>query len=130
MNEELKYKIWQIVTTVFIAVGIAVAMGSDQPRVAIVVLATGLLLRWMLKARYKAVILVDERTKRIGERAGSTTFWIFLVATALTMVAQLILDSVSIRIPQLKEMMEPLSYIALGIMAVYAVLVRYYSRKM
>ncbi len=130
MDEELKYKIWQIVVAVFVAVGIGVTIESDQPWMAIIILATGLLLRWMLKARYRAVVLVDERTRRISEKAGSATFWVFLVAVALTMVATLILGSVGIGVTALKEAMEPLSYAALAIMAVYTILVKYYSRKM
>jgi uncharacterized membrane protein len=130
MDETIAYKIRRAVVAIFVAAGMGLAVGSNQPLVAIAVVGIGMLMLWMLRARYKAVILVDERIKRIGEKAASTALWFFLVATAFTIMVELMLESVDIGMQQIKEIMEPLSFITIGIMAVYAVLVRYYSSKM
>jgi len=130
MNEELAYKIWRAVITLFVAGGMALAIENNQPWLGIIVLGTGFTMLSMLRNKYKSVVLVDERIKRITEKAASTTLWFFFVATATTAIIELTLETLGYEIIQLKVIMEPLSIITLGVIVVYTILVRYYSKKM
>ncbi len=130
MKKELEYKVARIITTLFVAFGFALGIAQAQTIVSLAVLAAGLVILQVLRARYKSVILSDERTKRINEKAALSTFWFFMISGVLIILSQLILDFAGIEIQQLKAFTEPLSYLILGLMLVHSVLAAYYSRKM
>lgn len=130
MGKELTYKIWRGATAFFVAAGMAFSIVTQQPLAALVVLTTGFLILRMLRAKYREVTLVDERVVRIGEKAASTTFRVFLVSGALIVVSELMLKSISIELIPLEEAIQPLSYAVLVVMAIYWIFQVYYSRKM
>lgn len=130
MRRELSYKIWRVLIGFFVAFGFAFAAVQSQFLVAFAVLAVGFALIHVLQGRYKSIVLSDERTRRIGEKAAQNTIVIFMVGSAAIICTQLILVSVGIEVPQLQAFVEPLSYMILAFMLVYSALSFYYSKKM
>jgi uncharacterized membrane protein len=130
MKRELSYKIGRILTSVFVAAGFAFALVQDQYLVGFAVLAAGFAILQVLRTRYKSVLLSDERTKRISERAAQTTLVLFMVASAVVICSQLVFVSAGIEIPQLQAITEPLSYLILALMLSYSILTFYYQKKM
>lgn len=130
MKKELSYKIWRVLVGFFVAFGFAFAVIQNQFLVAFAIFAAGFALIQVLQARYKSVILSDERTKRIGEKAAQNTLVLFMVGSAAIICSQLILASAGIEIPELQAFVESLSYMILALMLVYSLLSFYYSRKM
>ncbi len=130
LNKEITYKIWRAVTTLFVAFGFGFAIVQNQIVVALGILAAGFAILQVLRLRYKSVILSDERTKSINEKAALGTFVFFMVAGAVIIMSKVILDYVGVNIQPLAAFIEPLSYFILILMLVYSVLALYYSRKM
>jgi uncharacterized membrane protein len=122
--------LWRIIVTFFIAAGFAFAIVQEQILVGLAVLAAGFAILQVLRVRYKSVVLSDERTKRINEKAGLGTFSILMGSGAILIISELILSSAGIESPQLKTFVEPFSYLILGLMLIYTVLTLYYQRKM
>lgn len=94
------------------------------------VFAAGFAILQVLRSRYKSVIVSDERTKSINEKAALSTFVFFMVGGAAIIMSQLILGYIGVTIQPLSAFAEPLSYLILALMLVYSVLTLYYSRKM
>jgi uncharacterized membrane protein len=130
MKKETEYKIMRILTIVFVAFGVAFSVVQEQIILTLVFLIIAVAVNQVLKARYKSVVFADERTKRISEKAGLTTFWFFICAGAGLIILQLILHSLGLENEPLKAFVEPLSYIILALMMIYNILYVYYSRKM
>jgi uncharacterized membrane protein len=130
MNRSTWYVLWRIVVTFFVAAGFGFAIVQEQILVGLAILAAGFAILQVLRVRYKSVVLADERTKRINEKAGLGTFWFFMVSGAILTLLGLVLSYVGIEIQLLKTFVEPLSYLILGLMLVYSILTLYYSRKM
>jgi uncharacterized membrane protein len=117
------------VTSILGTVGIAIIF-KQQLLVAFVILANGFWILWMLRARYKALVLVDERTARIEEKAASAAYALFLVAGWTVILVEYVLEAVGIRIQPFETAVEPLSYALLGLMLAFGIVHSYYSRKM
>jgi uncharacterized membrane protein len=130
VKKETSYKIWRAATTFFVAFGFAFALVQEQIIMALAVLAAGFAILQVLRARYKSIILSDERTKRINEKAAFGTFWVLMVGGAVLIFSQLILNYLGITIEPLASLTEPLSYFILALMLIHSVLTLYYSRKM
>ncbi len=130
MKKELESKVTRALVTIFVAAGFSFAIVQEQIVVAIAVLVAGLAILQVLKARYKSVVLADERTKRINEKAAMNTLTFFMVSSAILIITQLTMNFAKIDIPQLRAFTEPLSYLIIVFMMVYSILTLYYSRKM
>jgi uncharacterized membrane protein len=130
MRREVAYKIWQVFIGFFVSFGFAFAVAQNQFLVALAVLAAGFALIRVLQGRYKSVVLSDERTKLIGEKAAQTTIVILMVGSAVVISAQLILLSLGIQVPWFQAFIEPLSYMILTLMLVYGLVTFYYLKKM
>jgi uncharacterized membrane protein len=130
MKKSISYTIWRIAVTFFVALGFGFAIDQGQILIGLAVLAAGFAILQVLRVRYKSVILADERTKRIAEKATFGTFWVLMVFGTSLILVELTLSYAGIKIPQLSAFVEPLSYIILSLMIVYTCLTVYYSRKM
>ncbi len=130
MKKSISYTLWRIAITFFVALGFGFAIDQGQALIGLAVLAAGFAILQVLRVRYKSVILADERTKRINEKAAFGTFWVLMVFGASLILVELTLSYAGIKIPQLSAFVEPLSYIILSLMLVYTCLTVYYSRKM
>jgi uncharacterized membrane protein len=69
MKKSISYTIWRIAVTFFVALGFGFAIDQGQILIGLAVLAAGFAILQVLRVRYKSVILADERTKRIAEKA-------------------------------------------------------------
>ncbi len=130
MRQELAYKVSRVLLTFFIAVGFGIGVVQEQIIISLAFLAAGFVILQVLRARYKSVLLSDERTKRINEKAALGTFWAFTVSGALLILTELILDYVGLDIPEFRIFTQLLSYMILALMLVYSVLSFYYLKKM
>lgn len=131
MNRRQAYNLSRALTAASIvgAIGIATIF-KQQLLIALVILANGLWILWMLRARYRALVLVDERIARIEEKAASAAYALFLVAGWTVILVEYVLEAVGIRIQPFETAVEPLSYALLGLMLAFGIVYSYYSRKM
>jgi uncharacterized membrane protein len=130
VKKQNEYKILRILTGFFVAFGVAFSIVQNQIILTLAFLVTAIAVNQLLKARYKSVVLADERTTRISEKAGLTTFWFFIFSGAGVIILQLVLSYVGVEYQPLKAFTEQISYVILALMAIYNVLFLYYSRKM
>ena len=130
LDRELLYKISMALVAVLVAAAIGFAVFGNQPFIAIGVLAGGFAFLLVVRGRYRTVVLRDERTSRLGEKAASTTFWIFLLSAAAVIGAEFVLEDLGIGIQSLKSLDEPLGQILIGLMRTYSAVHSYYSRRM
>jgi uncharacterized membrane protein len=130
MNQEKAYKIYRGIVTLFMSAGFSFGIIQEQIVVSLVFLAAGLAIIQVLSSKYKAVVLSDERTKVIGEKAAQNTVLFFILGSSVVICAQLILGSVGIKIAELEAFTQPLSYLVLAFMLVYSIFTFYYSRKL
>ncbi|XHH09279.1 MAG: DUF2178 domain-containing protein [Candidatus Bathyarchaeia archaeon] len=130
MKRETTYKIWRMIVTLFISAGFSFGIIQEQFIVSLAFLAAGLAILQVLRTKYKSVVLSDERTKLIGEKASQNTILCFIVGSSILICVQLVLTSFGIEIQELQAFTQPLSYLILAFMLVYSIFSFYYSRKM
>jgi uncharacterized membrane protein len=130
MDKTRVYRILSALGALLIAAAIGSAMAGGEPIVAVAVLSAGFLILFMLRERFRILVLKDERTSKIGEKAASTTFWLFIACGGLVIVAGLASRNLGYSVRWLEAGIEPLGTILFGLMLAYSAIHYYYSAKM
>lgn len=131
MQKEQTYKIMRIALIIFIAGGIGFAIAIRNLIAGGIIFIIGLFLSIFLRKRYKDIVIADERTRRISEKAFTGAFMIYAVSIGIANLAIVFLESLNLEtINQIKPAIYQLSYAFFIIIALYWVLYIYYQRKM
>lgn len=130
-KKEQSYKIMRIVITILIAAGMGFAIASRNLIGGVMILFTGLFLFLFMKQRYKDVVIADERTRKISEKAIVGAFWIYLVSIVLANIAVIVLGPLDLEIiDQIKPAVTYITYTFFFLVFLYEALRFYYKNKM
>ncbi len=131
MNREQSYKIMRITIGILLVFGMLVAISLRNPIAAAVIFLIGLLLLKLLGDRYRDLVLKDERTLRIGEKALSRAFVIYAVGIGIATIAIVFMEPLNLEIiNQIKPLINQLSYAIFPLFVLFYLLYFYYQRKM
>ena len=131
MKREQSYKILRISIGILMVFGMLVAIYMRNPIAAAVIFLIGILLLKFLGERYRDLVLKDERTQRIGEKALSRAFIIYAVGIGLATIAIVFTEPLNLEIiNQIKPVINQLSYAIFPVFALFYLLYYYYQSKM
>ncbi len=84
-----------------------------------------------MKNRYKDVVIADERTRKISEKAISGAFWIYLISIVLADIAVIFLGPLDLEIiDRIKPAVYHITYTFFFLIFLYETLRYYYTNKM
>jgi uncharacterized membrane protein len=130
-EKEQSYTIMRIVITILIAASMGFAIATRNLIGGVMILLIGLFLFLFMKSRYKDVVITDERTRKISEKAIAGAFWIYLVSIVLANIAVIFLGHLNLGvIDQIKPAVTYITYTFFFLIFLYEVLRFYYKNKM
>lgn len=123
--KEKQYYFYRNLTIVFVSLLIGVAFSKSLYFLALCGLLTGMLI--LLAIRSQARIIVDERETSIKEKAAQVTYIIF--APTIGLGGFLLIVLARGQYYYLSSLGVVLAYLALFLLALYAISYRYFSKK-
>lgn len=130
-KKEQSYTIMRIVITILIAASMGFAIATRNLIGGGMILLIGLFLFLFMKSRYKDIVITDERTRKISEKAIAGAFWIYLVSIVLANIAIILLGHLNLGvIDQVKPSVTYITYTFFFLIFLYEVLRFYYKNKM
>ncbi|MCZ7356645.1 MAG: DUF2178 domain-containing protein [Candidatus Methanoperedens sp.] len=130
-EKEKSYTIMRILTAVLVAAGMGFAIATRNLIGGVMILAIGLSLFLFMKTRYKDVVIADERTRKISEKAIAGAFWIYLVSIVLANIAVIFLGPLDLEIiEQVKPAVTYITYTFFFLIFLYEALRFYYKNEM
>jgi len=130
-KKEQSYTIMRLVIAFLIAAVIGFAIVTRNLIGAIIILFIGLFLLVFMKKRYKDVVIADERTQKISEKAIAGAFWIYIVCIVLANFAVFFLGPLNLEIiDRIKPAVNHITYTFFFLIFLYEALRYYYTNKM
>ena len=130
-KKEQSYTIMRLVIAFLIAAVIGFAIVTRNLIGAIIILFIGLFLFLFMKKRYKDVVIADERTQKISEKAIAGAFWIYIICIVLVNFAVFFLGSLNLEIiDRIKPAVNHNTYTFFFLIFLYEALRYYYTNKM
>jgi len=130
-KKEQSYTIMRLVIAFLIAAVIGFAIVTRNLIGAIIILFIGLFLLVFMKKRYKDVVIADERTQKISEKAIAGAFWIYIVCIVLANIAVFFLGQLNLEIiDRIKPAVNHITYTFFFLIFLYEALRYYYTNKM
>ncbi len=123
MNQKT-YKLIRIGVAFFVSMTVSIAVTQDTYLLATAGVLTGML--FMLLAKSKAKIRVDEREKAMREKAAQMTYAIFAPTIGLGSFLLIMLGK---NIPYLFTLGQVLAYLTLFLIALYSLSYHYVNKK-
>lgn len=131
MKREQSYKIMRIAIGILLVFAMLAAISMRNPIAAAVIFLIGILLLKLLGDRYRDLVLKDERTLRIGEKALGSAFMIYAAGIGIGTIAIAFIEPFNPDvIDQIKPLINQLSYAIFPVFALFYLLYFYYLRKM
>ncbi len=129
-KKEQIYTIMRLVIAFLIAAGMGFAIVTRNLIGGVMIVFTLFLLVFM-KNRYKDVVIADERTRKISEKAISGAFWIYLISIVLADIAVIFLGPLDLEIiDRIKPAVYHITYTFFFLIFLYETLRYYYTNKM
>ncbi len=131
MNREKSFKIIKALIVIFVAVGMGFAIAIDNPIAAIIIFVIGIFLLFLMRNKFKGIIVKDERMQRISEKAYTSAFLIFAFCITIVNIVIIFLEPFDIEfINQIRPAIYQFSLAWFIIFALYWIFYLYYQRKM
>jgi uncharacterized membrane protein len=130
-KKEHSYTIIRLAISFFIAAVMGFAIITRNLIGAVIILFSGLFLFFFMKRRYKDVVIVDERTQQISDKAIAGAFWIYIVCIVLANIAVFLLGPLNLEIiGRIKPAVDHITYTFFFLIFLYEALRYYYKNKM
>ena len=130
-KKEQTYTIMRLVISFLIAAVMGFAIVTRNLIGAVMILFTGLFLLVFMKRRYKDVVIADERTQKISDKAIAGAFWIYIVCIVLANIAVFFLGPSNLEIiDRIKPAVNHITYTFFCLVFLYEALRYYYMNKM
>ena len=130
-KKEQSYTIIRMALSFLIAAVMGFAIITRNLIGAVMILFTGLFLLVFMKKRYKDVVIADERTQKISEKAIAGAFWIYIVCIVLANFAVFFLGPLNLEIiDRIKPAVNHITYTFFFLIFLYEALRYYYTNKM
>lgn len=130
-NKEKTYTMTRFVIAFLIAAGFGFSIITRNIIGSIVIFFIGLFLFVFMKRTYQEVVICDERTRKISDKAIIGAFWIYLASIALADIAVIFLGPLNLKIiDQIKPAVYHITYTFFFMIFLYETLRYYYTNKM
>ena len=130
-KKEQSYTIMRLVISFLIAAVMGFAIITRNMYGAVAILFSGIFLFVFMKKRYKDVVIADERTQKISEKAIAGAFWIYIVCIVLANIAVFFLVPLNLEIiDRIKPAVYHITYTFFLLIFLYEALRYYYTNKM
>jgi uncharacterized membrane protein len=131
-KKERTYRYWKMSIAFLISAFTAFALAIDQPIAAVIVIAVGAVLIWMVRMRYREVerAMADERMNAISSRAANVAFRVFAIGALALMMAELVLEFMGLSIPGMQGFAYTLGYLVSALVFLHYLFYLYYSTRM
>lgn len=130
-KKEQSYTIMRLVISFLIAAVMGFAIVTRNLIGAVMILFVGLFLLVFMKRRYKDVVIADERTQKISDKAIAGAFWIYIVCIVLANIAVFFLGPLNLEIiDRIKPAVYHITYTFFFLIFLYEALRYYYTNKM
>lgn len=130
-KKEHSYTIIRLAISFLIAAVMGFAIITRNLIGAVIILFSGLFLFFLMKRRYKDVVIVDERTQQISDKAIAGAFWIYIVCIVLANIAVFLLGPLNLEIiGRIKPAVDHITYTFFFLIFLYEALRYYYKNKM
>ena len=114
-----------------IAAGLGFSITTRNIIGSILILLIGLFFLVFMKREYKDVVICDERTRKISEKAITGAFWIYLASIVLADIAVIFLGPLDLEIiDRIKPAVYHITYTFFFLIFLYETLKYYYMNKM
>lgn len=130
-EKEQGYTIMRLVISFLIAAVMGFAIITRNLAGSVMILFLGLFLFFFMKKRYKDVVIADERTQRISEKAITGAFWIYLASIVLADIAVFFLGPLDMEIiVRIQPAVYHITYTFFFLIFLYEAFRYYYTNKM
>jgi uncharacterized membrane protein len=130
-KKEHSYTIIRLAISFLIAAVMGFAIITRNLIGAVIILFSGLFLFFLMKRRYKDVVIVDERTQQISDKAIAGAFWIYIVCIVLANIAVFLLGPLNLEIiGRIKPAVDHITYTFFFLIFLYEALRYHYKNKM
>ena len=130
-QKEKTYTMIRFAIVFLTAAGLGFSITTRNIIGAIVIFFIGLFLFVFMKRTYKEVVICDERSQKISDKAITGAFWIYLASIALSNIVVIFLGPLYLEIiDQIKPAVYHITYTFFFLIFLYETLRYYYNNKM